>query len=114
MIASWGLDPDVRINRSCALIWLDPSNGFPFHLEIDLRVPAGGRRAGVPEQMADGRQVGAGFQKRYGRAVPHAVRMESFLSQVRSIITGPHKALAQDVSDSETGQRRASMIDEQC
>jgi hypothetical protein len=38
--------------------------------------------------------------------------MESLLSQVRSIVTRPHKALAQDVSDSETRQRRASMIDE--
>jgi hypothetical protein len=91
---------------------LDPRNGFALHLEIDFRVPAGGCWACVPEQVADGGQVYTGFQKRYGGAVAHAVRMESFLPQVRRIVTGTRQAVSKDVPDSEAGHRRTSMIDE--
>src|ERR1700730_6411079 len=59
----------------------DLRNGLALHLEIDLCVTVRRGWARVPQHVADGREIDAGLEKRYGSAVPHAVRMESFLGQ---------------------------------
>ena len=63
--------------------WLDLSDGLSFHLQIHFRVPVRGCRTGMTQQMADRRQINARLQQRYRRAVPHAVRMESLLAEIR-------------------------------
>jgi hypothetical protein len=35
--------------------WLDLGNGLTLHFQIDFRVAVRGRRAGLPQQMADRR-----------------------------------------------------------
>ena len=54
-----------------------------FHLEVDGRVPVRGRDAGVAKPLTDRDDVDAGAEQVDGRAVPHAVGMETLSAQGR-------------------------------
>jgi hypothetical protein len=56
----------------------------------------------VAKQMADRREINAGFQQRHGRAVTHAVWMEPLLAQVWNVVSRALQALAKDVADAES------------
>jgi hypothetical protein len=57
----------------------DPCNRLPFHLQIYLSVPIGCGHAGMPQIVADDRQIPPRLEKRYSRAVAHVVGMKPLL-----------------------------------
>ena len=60
--------------------------------------------------VADGGQIDSRLQKRYRRAVPHAVRMEPLLAEIRSILGSTVETPGEDVADPEPGQWFATVI----
>lgn len=56
----------------------------------------------MTEQMTDRREIDARFQQRNGRAVPHAVWMESLLTQIRNAASYAFQALTKDVAYAES------------
>jgi hypothetical protein len=89
---------------------LDLSDGLALHFQIDFCIAICCRRTGMAEQVTDCRQVNTRLQKRYGRAVPDAVGMQPFLAQIRSVAACNAKTPCEDMANSETGQRLASVI----
>ena len=96
------------------LAWngFDPRNGLPFHLQIDFRVMIRRGWTGMTQIVANGGQIDSRLQKRYRRAVPHAVRMKPLLAEMRNILGGTGQTPTEDVADPEPGQRSATMVQE--
>ena len=55
----------------------------------------------MAQQVANGRQIDTRFQKRYGSAVPEAVRMQSLLFEIWRLTPGHAKTSGKDMADSE-------------
>lgn len=60
--------------------------------------------------MADGRQIDAGLQKRYGSAMPNAVWMQPLFLKIRNKITGRLEMLGEDMPNSKPAKRLTTMI----
>ena len=91
----------------------NPADRTTLHLQIDFRVTVRGGRAGVSEILADRRQIHSGLQERDGRAVPHAMRMKPLLAEIGSTLAGTVKTPGEDVTNTESGQRFATVIQKQ-
>ena len=65
----------------------------------------------MPQHMADGREIDAGLEKRRGCAVPHAVWMESFLSQSWRGFGSGIQASRENVPNSKPAQLLISMVE---
>ena len=64
----------------------------------------------MSEDVADGGQIDARFEKRHGCAVAHAVRVQPFPLEIGNILVSILNALAEDVPDAEAGDRFVPMI----
>ena len=83
--------------------WLDLGDGLTLHFKIHLGIAVRGGWTGVPQQMADCREIDARFQKGHGRTVANAVRMQAFLAEVWSTGTSPSETSGENMADSKTG-----------
>ena len=83
--------------------WLDLGDGLALHFEIDLRVAVRGGWTGVPQQMADRREINSGFQKGHGRTVTNAVRMQPFLAEAWSTGASQPETPGENMADSKAG-----------
>ena len=100
--------------RWARLAWdrFDAPNRLPFHIQIHFRVTNRRGWAGMPQIVADRRQIGPRLQKGYGCAVTHAVRMEPFLAKIGDIFGSTVETPGEDVADPEPGQWFATVIQE--
>jgi hypothetical protein len=86
----------------------DPCDRFPFHLQIHFRVSIRRGRAGMAEIVADRRQIHPRIQKRYRRAVAHAVWMEPLLAEIRDFPASTVYTSSEDVANTEPSQGLAT------
>jgi predicted KAP-like P-loop ATPase len=88
---------------------VDPCNRLPFHLQIYFCEPIRCGQAAMTQRVADGQQIHARLQKRNGRAA-QAMGIKPLLAEIGNLLGSTVKALRQDATDPESGQRCATAI----
>ena len=98
-------DRAVFAPRRAGPAWdgFDLGDSLAFHFEIDFCIAIRRSRAGVPKQVADGREIYARLQKGDGRTVPNAVGVQSLLAEIRRTSASHAETPGEDMADSETG-----------
>ncbi len=77
---------------------------LPLQFEIGARVTHRGGDTGMPEKLADGRELDAGLQQMNHRGVTQRMRMKAPSLRGRSIV---REILSQEVPHPKSGQRSA-------
>src|SRR5207253_11195627 len=88
----------------------DPCDRFSFHLQIHFRVSIRCGRAGMTEIVANRGQIHSRLQKRYRRAVAHAVGVEPLLAEIGDFPASTVYTLGEDVANTEPSQGLATVI----
>ena len=88
-------------------------DGFSLHFKICGGITVGCGDTGVPQPLADCKDVDPGSQKVYRGAMAHAVRVKALARQCGSCGLSSCAVFSEDVSDAEPGEAGATVITEE-
>ena len=92
--------------------WFDTAQGVSLRFEVEREIFVRSVDADMTEPMGDGAQVDTGAEEMDRGGVPHAVRMDSFMSEIWRIGHGRGDVSFEDQARPEACERLSAVIAE--